>query len=102
AVELSRREFGRRTLCGVAGLLAAGCAAARIGRTRDATGRVMTVTGLIEPDEMGVTLVHEHVLVDFIGAELASPERYDADAVVAKVLPQLQRIRALGCRTLIE
>ena len=30
--------------------------------------RVMTVRGPIPPEEMGPTLPHEHVLVDFIGA----------------------------------
>ena len=31
--------------------------------------RVMTVLGPIPPGEMGATLSHEHVLVDFIGAD---------------------------------
>ena len=30
---------------------------------------VMTVNGPILPEEMGTTLEHEHVLVDFIGAD---------------------------------
>ncbi len=46
--------------------------------------------------------MHEHVLVDFIGAAEVSPSRYDADAVFKAVLPHLQQARTLGCVTLVE
>ena len=46
--------------------------------------------------------MHEHVLVDFIGAAEASRLRYDADAVFKAVLPHLQQARTLGCDTLVE
>ena len=32
-------------------------------------GKIMTVAGPIDVSELGKTLAHEHVLVDFIGAE---------------------------------
>lgn len=67
-----------------------------------AAAAVHTVTGAVTPDALGVTLPHEHVLVDFIGAGKVSRDRYDADAAFAKALPHLRRIRALGCRTLVE
>lgn len=38
-----------------------------------ATACVMTVNGPIAPEQMGATLPHEHVLVDFAGAEAVSP-----------------------------
>jgi phosphotriesterase-related protein len=46
--------------------------------------------------------MHEHVLVDFIGAAEVSRSRYDPDAVVAMVLPYLRQVRALGCQTIVE
>jgi phosphotriesterase-related protein len=63
---------------------------------------IQTVRGPIDAGEMGVTLVHEHVLVDFAGAEKASPSRYDADEVFRTVLPRLEELRERGCRTLLE
>lgn len=63
---------------------------------------VNSVTGPIRPDRLGVTLCHEHVLVDFIGADRVSPDRYERDAAFAKALPHLQRAHARGCRTLVE
>jgi phosphotriesterase-related protein len=60
------------------------------------------VTGPIAADRLGITLMHEHVLVDFIGAAEVSPSRYDADAVFRTVLPHLQQARTLGCETLVE
>lgn len=63
---------------------------------------VITVTGPFPAAQLGVTLPHEHVLVDFVGADQISPDRYDPDEVVPVVLPHLQRLRELGCRTLVE
>jgi phosphotriesterase-related protein len=63
---------------------------------------VMTVAGPIPAAELGITLPHEHVMVDFVGADLASPDRYDRDEVVEVVLPYLADLRARGCEALVE
>lgn len=51
---------------------------------------------------LGRTLIQEHVLVDFIGADRASKSRYGADEVFRVALPHLKKARELGCRTLVE
>ena len=63
---------------------------------------IQTVTGPLAPERLGLTLMHEHLLVDFIGADRVSPSRYDAAQVVAVVLPHLKAARALGCETLVD
>jgi phosphotriesterase-related protein len=65
-------------------------------------GRVVTVTGAISPARLGITLPHEHVMVDFIGADKATPERYVPDTVFEKVLPHLKQLRQAGCQSLID
>ncbi len=47
-------------------------------------------------------LVHEHVLVDFVGAAEIRPGRYDADEVFRVARPKLEEIRRLGCRRFLE
>ena len=47
-------------------------------------------------------LVHEHIMVDFVGAATIQPGRYDSDEVAALALPHLKAILALGCRRLLE
>jgi len=64
--------------------------------------QVETVLGPLDADQFGVVLVHEHVLVDWIGAQLTSPERYNPDDVVSMALPYLQNAYDLGVRTLLE
>lgn len=64
--------------------------------------KVMTVTGAVPGRDLGLTLPHEHVLVDFIGAEQVSRDRYKRDEVVEIVLPYLKKARQAGCRTLVE
>jgi phosphotriesterase-related protein len=71
-------------------------------RAEDEQLRVMTVRGPIPPEEMGPTLPHEHVLVDFVGARAASRDRSDADEVYRDALPHLRRIRDQGIRTLVD
>ena len=99
---LSRREWLAQTLA----LLATGCASRptpdRTPLTLERAGRIETVTGPVAPDRLGVTLMHEHILVDFIGAAQVSPSRYDPNAVFSAVLPHLQQARRLGCETLVE
>lgn len=50
----------------------------------------------------GSVLVHEHVLVDFAGAEKASPDRYDREEVIRTARPKLEEVKAMGCRRLLE
>jgi len=63
---------------------------------------VETVLGPVAADELGVTLVHEHILVDWIGAEQTSPDRYEAEAVIDVVLPYLREVGELGVRTIVD
>jgi predicted metal-dependent phosphotriesterase family hydrolase len=63
---------------------------------------VITVNGEIRPDQMGTTLSHEHVLVDFIGADLSEPPRYDSEAAFQVILPYITEIRNLGVKTFVE
>jgi phosphotriesterase-related protein len=101
SMTLSRRAW-------LAGVLAALPAARQRPSRSAATGaeshgsQIQTVTGPVRPESLGVTLMHEHVLVDFIGAADVSRSRYDADAVFKVALPHLQQVRKLGCETLVE
>jgi len=66
------------------------------------TGTLHTVRGPIEVAQMGTTLVHEHVLVDFIGASRVSRSRYDADEAFRTILPHLVDVQKRGVKTLFE
>jgi phosphotriesterase-related protein len=112
---LSRREWLTGTLALLGGAAVAGGTAAKAGAQGPAPGgkeravagqpaarRIHTVTGAVAPDALGLTLMHEHVLVDFIGADKVSPSRYDVNDAFTRVLPHLRRVRELGCRTLVE
>jgi phosphotriesterase-related protein len=50
----------------------------------------------------GSVLVHEHIMVDFIGADQIEPGRYDPEEVIAAAKPKLEEVKALGCRRLLE
>jgi phosphotriesterase-related protein len=64
--------------------------------------QVMSVLGPIAPQRLGRTLMHEHVMVDFIGADRIAPGRYDTEEVFLKVLPHLRKVKSAGCDTLVD
>ena len=96
---MNRRSFLRTIGAGCAGAVAARAAGEELSTPE---AKVVTVLGAISPEEMGVTLPHEHVLVDFIGADKVSPDRYDAGEAFEVILPFLEQIKKLGCRTFVE
>lgn len=63
---------------------------------------INSVTGPVSIDSLGLTLIHEHMLVDFIGADSIHPDRWNRDSVVAKVLPYLLEVKKYGVRTILD
>lgn len=63
---------------------------------------VMTVNGPIAPQDMGTTLPHEHLLVDFIGADSTGYHRWDKAEVIENVLPYLLEIKPYNVATFID
>jgi phosphotriesterase-related protein len=105
-VRLRRRGF-LKALAGVAASPAASVPARTAPAAGDSSAPgeerlVQTVCGPLEAAALGTTLVHEHVLVDFGGAAVASRARYDHDEVFRTALPRLEELRQRGCRTLVE
>jgi phosphotriesterase-related protein len=65
-------------------------------------GSVITVTGLKSPEKLGLTLEHEHVLVDFIGADSTGSFRWNRDSVIVKILPFIIEAKKRGVNTIID
>jgi phosphotriesterase-related protein len=97
---VSRRTFLRR-----AGALASAVAYATVPRVNSADGldgKVMTVLGPIAPEQLGLTLPHEHGVVDFLGAEKAAALRHDAEDAFQTILPHLKKLKERGGQSLAE
>lgn len=65
-------------------------------------GEIMTVNGPVSADSAGTFLTHEHLLVDFIGADSISSDRWNRDEVIQKMLPFLLEAKEAGCRTFVD
>ena len=63
---------------------------------------IMTVKGTVYLNDMGISLTHEHILVDFIGADSISYDRWQREDVIKKVLPYLLEVKELGCKSFFE
>lgn len=89
-VNLSRRKFLLLT------------AAAPLIAMKSSYAKVMTVSGTVFADRLGRTLAHEHVLVDFIGADQTNENRWDKIEVVNRVAPFFAEAKAYGVKTIVE
>ena len=67
-----------------------------------ASGFVMTVKGAVPMGKVGFVLPHEHILVDFVGADRIHPARYSQDQVFDTMLPYLKQVQAQGARTFVD
>lgn len=83
----------RATALALLVLVLAGCANRR---------EIITVNGPIDADEIGFTLPHEHVLVDFIGADSVGPHRYNPDSAFQVALPHLVEFKGSEGETMFE
>jgi predicted metal-dependent phosphotriesterase family hydrolase len=72
-----------------------------LARALDAPA-VETVLGPVPASDLGLTLVHEHVLVDFVGADRVRRDRYNAEDVFRTALPFLEEVKKAGVRTIVE
>ena len=97
---ISRRTF-LRTTGPLAGAFALAPAVELLGADR-LDGKIMTVLGPIAPEQLGVTLPHEHCVVDFLGAEKATTLRHDADDAFTTILPHLKKLKERGCQSFVE
>jgi phosphotriesterase-related protein len=94
---MNRRHF-LQLAAAAAGILPSSC----LAREKVRHGQAMTVLGPIAPEKLGRILIHEHVMVDFIGADQIQPGRYDPEDVFRKALPHLCQVKSAGCDTLVD
>ena len=98
---MKRRTFLWKSLSAIG---AAAVSFNGISRTRNPEERdkIISVNGILEPESMGFTLSHEHLLVDFSGAAVYDPDAWDRDKVMKIMLPYLSEIKKYGCRTFVD
>lgn len=63
---------------------------------------IHTVLGPIPPSSLGFTLPHEHVIVDFAGAQKTGRDRWNLDEVVARMQPYLLAAKQKGVRGFVD
>jgi predicted metal-dependent phosphotriesterase family hydrolase len=96
------RDLTRRTLLRDAALLTVAASANALPTSQAPELFVQTVLGSIPASELGFTLVHEHVMCDFIGAEQTNRHRWEVEAVVKRMLPLLRQLEERGVTGFID
>jgi phosphotriesterase-related protein len=64
---------------------------------------VDTVTGRVRPADLGMTLVHEHLLIGYPGWQMdALAPKFRRDEALARGVDRLQELRSLGVQTFVD
>jgi phosphotriesterase-related protein len=63
---------------------------------------INTINGRVSVRELGTSLIHEHFLVDFIGSDKISFDRWDRDQVLAKVVPYALEAKQAGVKSIFD
>ena len=66
------------------------------------TQSIMTVTGEQKISTVMTWLTHEHVLVDFIGAGMITPDDYDENEVLSTMLPFIYDLRKYRVKYFVD
>jgi len=98
---MDRKEFIRQSALGLTGLILAHNTAAWTLPKESFEGKILTVTGPIEPDDLGHCLTHEHLFSTFGGPPTDNPQ-YDVDHINREVLPYLSYIKKLGIDSIVD
>ena len=93
--------LSRRSLQLLSAAAAAGCALSPLAPKEPAMA-LQTVLGPVDSASLGLFLPHEHLFLDFSGADAVDPSRWDEEAAFASILPHLQAARAQGVTALAE
>ena len=63
---------------------------------------INTVTGRITPDQLGMTLIHEHLLIGFPGWQMDTLNPFNRAEALARAVDKLQELRSLGVRSFVD
>jgi phosphotriesterase-related protein len=63
---------------------------------------IHSVLGPVPPSSFGFTLPHEHVMVDFVGAEMTNRSRWNSAEVIARMQPYLLAAKRSGVRGFVD
>lgn len=63
---------------------------------------INTVNGTLKANNIGITLMHEHIVCDSIGADKNDSENYNIEEIVKIMLPYLKKLKQAGCDTLVD
>ncbi|XOV91075.1 MAG: phosphotriesterase [Bacteroidota bacterium] len=69
---------------------------------KDLSNYIQTVNGPISVDSMGVTLIHEHVFLDWSPEADYDPMKWNNEEAFHFILPYLKEMKAAGVKTFLE
>lgn len=98
---MNRRKFIKRTILTSGSIITALNLKSSPAISYANQEKIITVNGVISPEECGTVLSHEHLFSNF-GAEPDVAHQFNEDKLFDQVLPYLQKVKELGCNTIVE
>ena len=83
-------------------ITAGSCAGSDAEESPDQGVEIITVLGRVPADSMGMTLIHEHVFLDWSGADSIDPGSWDEGEAYQTIMPYLLDMKERGVETFLE
>lgn len=99
---MKRRRFSKVLFAGMAGMAGMYSPFVAGSRAKKKKSFIMTVNGPVRSEMVGTCLSHEHILVDFSGADKTNSKNWDIDQVISVVKPYLERANGFGVQTFFD
>lgn len=64
--------------------------------------QIQSIRGTLSARKMGLTLIHEHVFLDWASASEARPQEWNNDSAIVVILPYLRAVQKHGVKTILE
>lgn len=71
-------------------------------KTTENANRIMTINGPIDADSLGLSLIHEHVFLDWRTADSTDRKDWDQVKIFNSVLPHIQEVRKWNVKSMFE
>lgn len=97
--DTSRRQFLIKSGI-ISGMAVAGLPTFANSSNANSEGKIMTVLGPIDPEDLGVCLPHEHITSRF-GEDPEEVAKYDYEHAISDIVPYLKYMKKIGCDSIM-
>lgn len=64
--------------------------------------QVITANGMVDSNDLGKTLIHEHIIMGYPGWDFDADYVFDKEAIIEKIVQAIEKAKAHGVKTIVD